>query len=205
MNTARIIEILVVGIYRLSPYTWIDGLLQRAERRTGPGQYKTWRYHVSGTYINTWFVLSVLAWSGHDLLPAWCIWPAMLRVVGILNKEIGVVLFGRCKITPGRKVAATGRTIVLALENYTSAAFLMAFVYTKAGHFAIPTGAADGLASGQALIQALSIQFAMNPAFPPVDQISWSLVMFQTGFAFLFSLIVISLFVSLLEFGASSN
>lgn len=205
MHSAILFERVVVAFYRLSPYAWIDALLARTENRSDSMRWRTRRYLASELYIALWLIASVLLWLGHAVLPFWLIWLALLRVVGILNKELGVILFGRCKITRGRILAATGRTIVLALENYATAALLMAFVYTRAGRF---IGAPDGAASldtGTALIQSLSIQFSLTPAFTPTDLASWSLVTFQAGFSFLFSLIVISLFVSLLKIGAARH
>ncbi|MBS62054.1 hypothetical protein [Salinisphaera sp.] len=124
MNSTRLVEWLVVALYRLSPYAWLDAGMARLERMRGPG-WRQARYVASEVYIVGWLVLAVLLWWQYEHVPAWLVVPALLRVAGILNKEIGVILFGRCKITPGRIVAATGRTIVLALENYATAAFLI--------------------------------------------------------------------------------
>lgn len=207
MSSVALVERFIVLCFWLSPYRWVDALLEAGENANQRGGRDTAglraaRYALSELYIVAWLVLGVGLWLAQASLPAWLIWPALLRVFGMLDKELGVILFGRCKITAGRQVAATGRTIVLALENYVAAAFLMAFVHTKAGRFG---EAATGLAPGDALIQSLSIQFSLTPAFTPADGIGWALVLYQSGFAFLFSLIVISLFVSLLEFGASRH
>ena len=206
MISAVAVERLILAIYWLSPYAWIDALLARFEKRGDIDRWRARRYLASELYIALWLLGALLLWLGNGGLVAWLIWPALLRVVGILTKELGVILFGRCKVTPGRMVAATGRTIVLALENYFTAALLMAFVYTQAGVFDGAPATADAqLGTGAALIQSLSIQFALTPAFTPADLLSWSLVIFHAGFAFLFSLIVISLFVSLLKIGSADQ
>lgn len=205
MISAIVFERIVVAFFWLSPYAWIDALLARAEQRGGEPRWRARRYVASELYIALWLLAAILLWLGNGALPAWLIWPALLRVAGILNKEMGVILFGRCKITQGRVVAATGRTIVLALENYATAALLMAFVYAQTGIFTGVPDSAGSLDTGTALIQSLSIQFSLTPAFTPVDLASWSIVIFQAGFSFLFSLIVISLFVSLLEMSASKH
>ncbi|MES1934089.1 hypothetical protein T35B1_15851 [Salinisphaera shabanensis T35B1] len=204
MNSTRLVEWLVVWVYRLSPYAWLDAGMARMERRDH-GRWRQARYIASECYIVGWLVLSVLLWWQASELPAWLAWPVLLRIAGILNKEIGVVLFGRCKITPGRIVAATGRTIVLALENYATAALLMAFVYTKMGRFHLPHGESGVLDGGHALVQSLSVQFSMSGAYRPLDLDTWVLVMAQSAFSFLFSLIVISLFVSLLDIGSDRH
>ncbi|MES1948458.1 hypothetical protein C84B14_13979 [Salinisphaera sp. C84B14] len=204
MNSTRLIEWLVVALYRLSPYAWLDAGMARLERAQGAG-WRRARYVASEAYIVGWLVLAALLWWQHEHLAAWLAVPALLRVAGILNKEIGVILFGRCKITPGRIVAATGRTIVLALENYATAAFLMAFVYTKMGRFETSHGQSGMLEGGHALVQSLSVQFSMSGAYRPLDLDTWMLVMAQSAFSFLFSLIVISLFVSLLDIGADRH
>ncbi|MBS62055.1 hypothetical protein [Salinisphaera sp.] len=61
------------------------------------------------------------------------------------------------------------------------------------------------LEGGHALIQSLSVQFSMSGAYRPLDLDTWILVMSQSAFSFLFSLIVISLFVSLLDIGADRH
>jgi hypothetical protein len=45
----------------------------------------------------------------------------------------------------------------------------------------------------------------MSGAYRPLDLDTWVLVMAQSGFSFLFSLIVISLFVSLLDIGSDRH
>ena len=205
MNSALLVEHVVVALFRLSPYAWVDALLARAERRGETDYWRAWRYRVSELYIVLWLLAAILLWLFHSALPVWLIWPVLLRVTGIMVKELGVILFGRCKVTPGRMVAATGRTIVLALQNYLTAALLMAFVYTHLGSFSgVPDGGST-LGAGAALVQSLSIQFSLTPAFTPIDITSWALVIYHAGFAFLFSLIVISLFVSLLKIGSAND
>lgn len=210
MISAILFKRILIVFFWLSPYKWIDAILEHLEHRQPPHDryhhtLRQSRYLLSESYILGWLCIGIAFWVCNAALPVWLVWPALIRVFGILEKELGVILFGTCKITEGRQVAATGRTIVLALMNYFTAAFLFAFVYTKAGTFTVPANAAGNLSTNQALAQALTVQFSFGPAYPPADSTTWMLVIGQMGFCFLFSLIVISLFVSLLDVGAKEH
>lgn len=207
MIAATLVERFLVACFWLSPYKWMDVLLERLEgaRRDRDADWEAVRrvrYAVSEAYITLWLVAAVALWLGAALIPVWVAWLALLRVFGILAKELGVILFGKCKITEGHMVAASGRAIVLALTNYAAAGFLFGFVYARLGRFAVGDRTAVTLDTPDALVQALTIHFSLGPAYTPADTASWALVVGQMGFAFLFSVIVISLFISLLNIGA---
>ena len=197
---------LIRWVYRLSPYCWLDSLLKRRENRCGgqPTEWNRWRERrkmTSEAYIVGWLLAAVAlsVVSGWVSLPWWWCLPLLLRVLGIVNKELGVILFGICKITEGGAVAATGRTIVLALVNYLSAMFLFAASYQFSGRFAGVPAYLSEPEDPVGLVQAFNIQFTLNGPFVPAD--SWTLAMqsFQGLFCFMFGTMVISLFVSLLN------
>lgn len=210
MLTARIVEGLLIALYHLSPYRWLDALFEYGERQSADGsaaaqRWRGRRYVLSELYIVGWLPLSVALWLGHALVPVWFVAPALMRVLGILQKELCVVLFGRCKVTPGRsRVRSSGRTIVLALINYTVVGFLFAFVYARGGTFLV-AGTPSTLSTVEAFIQAFAIQFTLSAAFAADSNGSWLLITAQNAFCFLFGVIVLSLFVSLLTTRAEAD
>ncbi|WP_421867922.1 hypothetical protein [Motiliproteus sp.] len=209
MKIAETVEQTIDCIYWLSPYRWVDHHLKgrESEHRPGTPEQQRWRQRrlrLSERYICYWLVAAVLLYLLHPYLVPLGLWlmvPLLLRVFGILNKELGVALFNRCKITDGPRVAATGRTIVLALINYLTALFLLAACYGLQGAAAFqdtPVYAVNGVELWP-LIQAAKLHFTLGEAFTPVSAAGWLLTLFHSGFCFLFGTLVISLFVSLLN------
>ncbi|EAR59570.1 hypothetical protein [Neptuniibacter caesariensis] len=204
MKFADTVKVAIQGVYATSPYFWADSYLKRKEQACSEAseQQKLWRTKrllLSERYIVYWLFAAMAIFLLTPILPWWCAIPLLLRVLGILNKELGVILFGTCKITEGTMVAASGRVIVLGLVNYLTAMFLMASVYALIGSLEkIPDYAQLSLPIWS-LIQAMNIQFTLTSAFPPADLKTWFICLFHSGFCFLFGTIVISMFVSLLN------
>lgn len=204
MGFTETIRTLVRGVYALSPYAWCDFWMKKKEAQFAEGSdnFIRWRERRKATserYILYWFFASVLLFILSPSLPTWFAVPLLLRALGVMNKELGVVVFGTCKITEGNMVAASDRTIVLALVNYLTVMLIFATVYSLVGVFeAVPDFTVGDLALWP-LIQSANIQFTLSQAFTPLDQLGWFICIFQSGFCFLFGTIVISMFVSLLN------
>lgn len=204
MQFTETVKATIRGVYGLSPYFWVDSYLKRKELEHEPDSYeqKVWRTKrllLSERYIVYWFFGSIALFLLTPIMHTWIAIPLLLRVLGILNKELGVILFGICKITEGTMVAASGRAIVLGLVNYLTAMFLFASAYALLGSFnSIPEFTLLSLPLWP-LIQAMNIQFTLTAAFPPADLLSWFMCIFHSGFCFMFGTIVISMFVSLLN------
>lgn len=206
MNVAGAVKQLIRWIYALSPYFWLDRHFRLREQAHTPEsvpwqQLRDLRLGLSEGYILGWFVLALLL-SVVTLrmeLYAWVVPLLLLRVGGILNKELGVILFGICKITEGTRVSASGRVIVIALVNYVTAMLLFAGVYQSVGAFRdVP----DYLSRGwdwTGLIQSVNIHTTLAGPFFPADGITWFVMSVQSIFCFMFGTIVLSLFVSLLN------
>lgn len=206
MNTAELVKQLIRWVYALSPYFWVDNYYKKKEFAYEP-ESENWqalrnkRLFLSEFYIVGWLGLSFFLTIMTMFLDVadWLVVILLLRVFGIVNKELGVILFGICKITEGSMVSATGRVIVLAMVNFLTAMFLFASVYQISGVFdGVPayfTG--DWPVAG--LIQAINVQFTMSGAFTPADSFTWWVSASQGVFCFVFGTIVISLFVSLLN------
>lgn len=204
MMFAETVKASIKGVYALSPYFWADSYLKyrESEHEAGSSEQQRWRTKrllLSERYIVYWLFGAIALLFLTPLLSPWFAVPLLLRVVGILNKELGVILFGTCKITEGTMVAASGRVIVLGLVNYLTAMFLFSSVYALAGNFQnIPEYTQLALPVWP-MIQAMNIQFTLTSAFPPAELLSWGICLFHSGFCFLFGTIVISMFVSLLN------
>lgn len=204
MQFADTVKTSIRGVYALSPYFWADTYLKRKEfeNEEGTAARQVWRNRrllLSERYIVYWLFASIVLFFLTPLLPIWVAIPLLLRALGILNKELGVILFGICKITEGTMVAATGRVIVLGLTNYLTAMGLFATVYALIGQFEnIPDYTQLSLPVWP-LIQSMNIQFTLTSAFAPADLLSWFICLFHSGFCFMFGTIVISMFVSLLN------
>jgi len=206
MNTAGLVKQWIRFVYSLSPYFWLDNYFKQQEFAF-EAESQEWqavrnkRLFLSEFYIVGWLVLSFLITIltvFYDL-PEWLIVLFLLRIFGILNKELGVILFGTCKITEGGMVSATGRVIVLAMVNFATAMFLFASSYQIKGTFIDVPAYFMGDWPVAGIIQAFHIQFTMSGAFTPADSFSWLLTTSQGMFGFIFGTIVISLFVSLLN------
>ena len=213
MNTARrtagAFQATINAVYWASPYRWFDEILksrQNEARAVRQGDEESerelfWldrRYIFSDFYILAWLALSVGLYLAHPQLPHWAALPIALRCLGILNKELGVVIFGICKVTEGTSLSASGRVVTLALVNYLTALFCFAALHGILG--VMDTGSfADGAVPLAPLLQAMQLHFALSPAFPPVDRASYLLVSAQSAFVFFFATLIISLFVSILE------
>lgn len=202
-------KFIIDKLYWISPYRWVDEWQKRLERKAKQSG-KDWekirrrRYLFSEMYIVGWLGLAILSLVFHQWLPAVLAYVLMARVLGILNKELGVVLFGICKITEGRAVSTSGRVIILALCNYLTAGLLFAFLYSKLRTYQINgIAAVSPLSINYAVIQGLSIHFTLSPAYTPVDPQTWLFAIAQTVFCFLFGTIIIALFVSLLKITAT--
>ena len=204
MQFADTVKASIRGVYALSPYFWADSYLKRRERvnPVGSEAQQVWRSRrllLSERYIVYWFFAAITLFLLTPVLSPWLAAPLLLRVLGILNKELGVILFGICKITEGTLVAASGRAIVLAMVNYLTAMLLFASVYALVGQF-------DGIPDFMQLalplwplIQAVNLHFTLSSAFEPANLLSWFICLFHSGFCFMFGTIVISMFVSLLN------
>src|ERR1700724_968729 len=194
-HIAPFVKFLINAVYWLSPYRWIDEYYKMREGQTDCNS-PAWqairhrRYLISEYYILGWLVGTFLAALFAKDLPAWFVFLFLLRILGILNKELGVLLFGICKITEGRDIYTAPRVVILALANYATLALLFAFTYQK---ISLP------VARCQALIQAFSVGLTFAPALPPGDDSQWFLVLLQGAACFLFLGVVITQFVSLLQ------
>jgi len=206
MNIAEFVKRMIQFIYYLSPYYWVDRHYMLKEFAFEP-ESPDWqvirnrRLFLSEFYIVGWLALSALLFVltlFYDLY-AWLVILMLLRIMGILNKELGVILFGTCKITEGTMVSATGRVIVLAMVNFLTAMFLFASVYQIKGRFEDVPAFFLGDTPVAGLIHAVNYQFTMGGAFTPADSFTWLVSTSQGVFCFTFGTIVISLFVSLLS------
>ncbi|MEA3404642.1 MAG: hypothetical protein U9R28_02765 [Pseudomonadota bacterium] len=206
MNIAEVVKQMIRWVYALSPYFWVDKYFKNREF-SFESESKSWqairnkRLFLSEFYIVGWFVaaFSLTIMTLFFEFSDWLVVILLLRIFGIVNKELGVILFGICKITEGSMVSATGRVIVLAMVNFLTAMFLFASVYQISGVFEdVPAYfAGDWPVTG--LIQAINVQFTMSGAFTPADSFTWLIGTSQGMFCFVFGTIVISLFVSLLN------
>jgi hypothetical protein len=192
---APLVRGLIDTIYWLSPYRWLDEYHKQRESRTLCAS-RDWqiirhkRYRISEYYILGWLIGGVFAAFLAIDLPAWFAILFFLRILGILNKELGVILFGTCKITEGRAISTAPRVVILALVNYATIAFLFACTYQEIS---------PSLQRNQALIQAFSVSLALGPAFTPLGDSQWLVVLLQGSVCFLFLGVIISQFVSLLQ------
>ncbi len=204
MKIAETARSIIQGIYLLSPYCWVDSYLKSREGRHATGSreqqaLRDTRLELSERYIGYWLFAAIGFFLASELLPAWVAVLLLLRAVGILNKELGVVLFGICKITEGTAVSATGRVIVLALVNYLTALFLFAASYAMLGGL---DGLPDYAAASErvaGLLHAAQIHFSLASSFEPATLTVAALSTLQSAYCFLFGTLVISLFVSLLS------
>ncbi|MDG6772873.1 hypothetical protein QCB45_00840 [Thiomicrorhabdus sp. ZW0627] len=206
MNITEVVKNLIRFIFALSPYYWVDHYYKQREKNYHP-ESSEWqalrdkRLFLSEFYIVSWLFLSagLLVSTFFYHLPGWIAVLALFRILGIINKEIGVILFGICKITEGAAISATGRVIVLAIVNYITAMLLFSTVYQIIGVFEeVP----DYLLGGLHLIgfiEAVNIHFTLSGPFDPANVTTWLLVSAQGMFCFAFGTIVLSLFVSLLN------
>ncbi|MEL7255987.1 MAG: hypothetical protein AAGL23_17555 [Pseudomonadota bacterium] len=197
---------IINAVHWTSPYRWFDEILKRNQMGARKGNQESerelfWldrRYVFSDVYIVGWLGFSVALYLAHPMLPGWIAVPIALRCLGILNKELGVVLFGICKVTDGTDVSASGRVTTLALVNYLTALFCFASLHAllgTVGHLHFDEGAIP-IAP---LLQAMQVHFALSPAFPPMDRMGHIVVAGQSVFVFFFATLIISLFVSLLN------
>lgn len=205
MLIAQALKFIIDKLYWTSPYRWLDEWQKHQEQKAKQSG-KDWqkvrqrRYLYAEIYFISWLVLAVLCLVLHQWLPVVLAYVLMLRVFGTLNKELGVVLFGICKITEGRKVSSSNRVITNALCNYLTAGLLFAFLYSKAGVYRInDTASISPLPIQNAIIQAFSVHFTLSPAYAPGNTLTWVFVIGQSIFCFFFGTIIISLFVSLLN------
>ena len=206
INTAGLVKRSIQGIFHLSPYFWVDNYYRNKELTREP-KSSNWqvirdkRLFFSEFYIVGWLVLSIALYVAtlYINFAEWLVIILAIRIFGIVNKELGVILFGICKVTEGSMVSATGRVIVLAMVNYLTAMFLFASIYQIGGTF---EGVPDYFVVDYPIagfIQAINVQFTMNGAFAPGDAFTWLVTTSQGVFCFVFGTIVISLFVSLLS------
>ena len=218
LNVAELVKQMIRWVYALSPYFWIDNYFKQQELAFKPEsdawqELRNKRLFLSEFYIVSWLVGSMLLVgltvginltgdADSMLNPAVVmvlVGLLLLRIFGIVNKEIGVILFGICKITEGTMVSATGRVIVLAMVNFMTALFLFATVYQLQGQFEDVPSFFAAPNSFAGLVHSVSLHFTMNGAFTPADAFTWLVSISQGIFCFAFGTIVISLFVSLLN------
>lgn len=206
MNVAEWVKNIISWLYRLSPYFWIDNYFKKKELGFEV-ESESWqalrnkRLFLSEFYIVGWLFLSaaIVIVSTFYTLADWLVIFLLLRIFGIVNKELGVILFGICKITEGTMVSATGRVIVLAMVNFLTAMFLFASVYQIKGVFEDIPSFFMGDYPIAGLVHAMNLQFTMSGAFTPGDLFTWWVSTSHGVFCFVFGTIVISLFVSLLN------
>lgn len=204
MFVTKTAKFIINILYWTSPYRWLDEwqkhLEKKAECKKDCQKIRCRRYLFSEIYIVSWLVFAISFLVFHQWLPVILAYVLMVRVLGILNKELGVVLFGICKITEDRSVFTSGRVVVLALCNYFTAGLLFAFIYSKLGTYYINgTTTFSPLPINYAVIQGFSIHFTLSPSYTPADPQTWLLTIAQTVFCFLFATIIIALFVPLLK------
>ena len=206
MNIAELVKQMISFFYRLSPYFWIDNYLKQKEF-SFEVESENWqalrskRLFLSEFYIVGWLAASFVLFmvSTFYSFADWVVIILLLRIFGIVNKELGVILFGICKITEGSMVSATGRVIVLAMVNFLTAMFLYATVYQITGVFEDAPAFFTGDYPIAGLVHAINLQFTMSGAFTPGDLFTWWVSTSHGVFCFVFGTIVISLFVSLLN------
>lgn len=207
MNIADTAKRAIRGIFLLSPYAWADTWLKRRELAAAdPAESRAWRQRrllLSERYIGYWLFAAAGLMFVAPFLPQWLAWGlfplVVLRAIGIINKELGVILFGICKITEGTAVSASGRVIVLALTNYVTALFLFATLYLLGGRFADLPAWVEGDRILAAFLHAATVHFSLGGLFAPANAATALITTGQVAFCFLFGTIVISLFVSLLN------
>lgn len=207
LNVAEAVKRIIHLIYGLSPYFWLDRYFKTKESNFSPDSsewqsLRNKRLFLSEFYIVGWFLLALLlaVLSGRYEFYTWLTGLFMLRIIGIMNKELGVILFGTCKITEGSAVSASGRVIVLAMVNYLTAMFLFAAIYQTIGQYQDVPAILQGTWNLAPYVDAINRHFTMSGAFTPATVLTWSVTMIQSIFCFMFGTIVISLFVSLLNF-----
>jgi len=204
MFVASTAKFIIDKLYWTSPYRWVDEWQKRLEQEARQSN-QDWekirrrRYLLSEIYIVGWLGLAILSLILYQWLPTVLAYVLMLRVLGILNKELGVVLFGICKITEGKKVSSSGRVIMVALVNYLTVGLLFSFLYSKLGTYQINGTIVSPLPVQYALVQGLSVQFTLQAAYTPADPQTWLFIVGQTAFCFIFGTIILALFVSLLR------
>lgn len=186
-------------LYSLSPYKWVDACLRKKEARHPEESeawksVRHWRYCAAEIYILLWLVIGVclclhpppLEGALLNLMVSAC----LLRAIGILNKELCVVLFGSCKINVGREVSTPARIVLLGLANYATISFLFAVIYQAVK--SMPPGA-------NPVIQSLSVSLAFGPAFEPSGTAAWGWVCAHGVVNFLFVGLILVQFISLLQ------
>ncbi len=206
LNITSLVKKLIHFTYSLSPYFWLDRYYKKQESPIETGS-EAWqairnkRLFLSEFYIVFWLAasFSLMVLSAFFNLPSWLVPLLLLRIFGLLNKELGVILFGTCKITEGRMVAATGRVIVLAMANFLTAMFLFSAVYQISGKFLnVPDMFQTNLPIA-GIVQGINGQFTLSRAFEPADVFTWVINLGQSGFMFVFGTIILSMFVALLN------
>ncbi|MDE1854071.1 MAG: hypothetical protein KGI38_10070 [Thaumarchaeota archaeon] len=193
------------AFYWLSPYRWIDEWQKKLEARIRDEggdweRIRRRRYRIDELYIVGWLGLAIVLLPIAWVLPtAFFILP-LARAAGIVNKELGVVLFGICKISEGDKVSATPRVILLALVNYLTAGLLFALAYARVGTYQLDSAViASPLPPSYAAVEGLSVLFTLSPAYTPLDLMTRILTMGESAFCFLFGILIISTFVNLIH------
>lgn len=192
----------IKAVYWTSPYRWLDYRLELFQKAQpdGSAERDRWldrRYALSDFYITGWFLAAIVFYINHELLPYWLVLPLCLRAFGILNKELGVILFGICKVTEGLAVSASERVLTLALINYMTAFFVFATLHGMVGGFEGPSSDLFGVPL-LPLYQAGGIHFGLSPGFEPETNGAHALALFHSSFSFFYATIIIALFVSLL-------
>jgi hypothetical protein len=198
-------------LYWTSPYRWIDEW-QKSLETAAKNKEEEWnkvrkrRYLLSECYILGWFGLSILLLTINQWLPVVLACLLVLRVIGILNKELGVVLFAICKITKGPNVSPSARVIILALVNYLTAGLLFASLYAKVGSYQIDSSViVSPLPIDNAIVQSLSILFTLSPAYAPLDLQTRLLTIGESMFCYLFGILIIATFVSLIRLNSAKS
>lgn len=207
---SKVVRQVIRGFYWLSPYSWVDEwqrCLETRARASGEDwqRIRHRRYLLSELYVVGWLTLAGLSLLMNRWIPIALALVLLLRVAGIVTKELGVVLFGICKITEGRHIQSPERAIILAFVNYLTAGLLFSLAYSKVGSYEIGAATVRPLPAQQAVIQGLYLQFSLQPPFMPADVETWSLTVSQVAFCFVYGTIIISLFVALLRLGSETD
>jgi len=210
---SHITEKIVTGISLIFPYEWIDRLHTKIQKKSTEIEERNdekikkiteknncSRYLVSEIYILGWLGLSILFLIFNQWLDIIVVLILMPRVIEILNKEICVVLFEKCKITEGYEVSNPSRVITLAFTNYLTIGMLFALLYTKVGTFKIESATnVSPLETQYALIESLSILFTLSPTYSPLDIQTTIITLIQSGFCFIFGILILATFIGLVR------
>jgi len=176
---------------------------------------RTIRYVWSECYIFLWLFLSIIFFKYNQIISLSTAYFLMLRIVEMLNKELGVILFDVAKITKSPSnssavnVSSVARVIILAFANYITAGFLFALLYLKTGnhftyiadanHISLPFHVGTITSAPiNALVESFSILFSFSPLYTPAPGTSM-ITLGESTFCFAFAIIIITTFINMIK------